>query len=72
MLNLRDLDFGTTKVCEYGLTEPRVQENFTWQSQNISVSNGFSMKLFEIAEEKFLFRPLSRPPGLGEVIAHQS
>ncbi len=40
--------------------------HINWQTGSCSVSNGFSMKLFEIAEEEFLFQAIKLPTRFGE------
>ncbi len=35
--------------------------HINWQTGSCSVSNGFSMKLFEVAEEEFLFQAIESP-----------
>ncbi len=46
--------------------------HINWQTGSCSDPNGFSLKLFEVAEENSYFRPSSRRPGLGKVTTPHS
>ncbi len=47
-------------------------QHINWQTGWCSVSNGFSVKLFEIAEEEFLFQAIKSPARFREGYDPQS